>query len=336
MKSLTCDETLKSLKKILDIDPSLRGLEYLKQICLNIYKQFELEYIIIGKAVQPKNNTIETIVALVNGAVAENFSYELQNSPCENVCTQKCVCVYESNVVQNFEKHTLITDLGIEAYIGSPLIQDNKVFALLVFLESNAIEYPEHYRSLISILSSCISLEIERHLNDEVVISLQQANLKLSNQNQLDSLTNTYNRHAFTVLVEDLLHKGVNGTLLFMDLDDFKTVNDSHGHQTGDEVLQYFTKTVQKVIRKHDVFARYGGEEFIMFLPDADKETTLSITHRIHANLNDTKGNKHKITVSIGAYVMEGTIQNLDVLIKYADVALYEAKVLGKNQTVFA
>jgi diguanylate cyclase (GGDEF)-like protein len=336
MKSLTCDETLRSLDRILDIDASVRGLEYLQQICLNIYQHFELEYIIIGKAVQPNNNAIETITALVNGTFVENFSYELQHSPCENVCTTKQVCVYETDVLRNFEQHSLITDLGIEAYVGSPLMQENKVFGLLVFLESNPIEYPEYYKSLIRILSSRISIEIERHLNDAVVVALQQANLQLNNQNQLDTLTNTYNRHAFSLHVEDLLKNGVSGTLLFFDLDDFKRVNDSHGHQTGDDVLQYFAQTVQKTIRKHDVFARYGGEEFILFLPDADQKIALSITERIHANLDDTQQNTHNITVSIGAYVMEGAIQNLDVLIKYADVALYEAKMSGKNQTVFA
>jgi diguanylate cyclase (GGDEF)-like protein len=336
MKSLTCDDTLKSLHEILEVDSSLRGLEYLKQICLNIYKHFESEYIIIGKTVQPDDTAIETIIALVNGTFVDNFSYELQNSPCENVCTTKRVCVYENDVIQEFGKHSLITDLGIEAYVGSPLMKEKKVFGLLVFLESKAIEYPEYYKSLISILSSCISLEIERHLNDAMVISLQQANLKLNNQNQTDTLTNIYNRHAFSLHVEDLLHKGVSGALLFFDLDDFKAINDSHGHQTGDEVLQYFAKTVQKTIRKHDVFARYGGEEFVLFLPDADREIAFSITQRVHANLEHLQENTHKITVSIGAYVMEGTIQNLDILIKYADVALYEAKMLGKNQTVFA
>jgi len=339
MKTFSSSETLKILNNILDIDSHLRGLAYLEKICLNIYKYFELEYIIIGKAVQPENTKAETIIALVNGVISDNFTYELQHSPCENVYTGKEVCVYENNVMKKFERHNLITDLGIEAYVGSPLMQDNNFYGLLVFLDTNAIEHPDYYESLIGILSSRISVEIERYVNDQMVISLQQKNIELNTKNQLDNLTGAYNRHFFSLYVEDIIRNGTIGTLLFLDLDDFKQINDIHGHQVGDTVLERFSKAVQSVIRKNDIFARYGGEEFILFLPDADKETTLSITQRIHETLyfqTSDKSNIPKVTVSIGAYVMHDKKQSLEVLTKHADAALYEAKSLGKNQTVFS
>lgn len=337
MKTYSCEKTLEVLHNILDIDSNLRGLAYLEQISLNIYQYFELEYIIIGKAVQPENTKAETILALVNGVVAENFTYELQNSPCENVYQGRKVCVYESNVLKKFEQHSLITGLGIEAYVGSPLMQNDNFFGLLVFLDSKAIEYPEYYQSLIGILSSRISVEIERYVNDKVVVALQKDNLELNTKNQLDSLTGIYNRHYFSIQVENFIKKDGKGALLFLDLDDFKKVNDSYGHQVGDEVLQYFAKLTQAVIRKNDILARYGGEEFVLFLPDANKKIAASIALRIHEGLSQPKQTTIPvITVSIGVFVMQDTTQSLDILIKYADAALYEAKMLGKNQTVFS
>ena len=336
MKLYSCEETLEILQNILDIDTNLRGLAYLEKICSNIYKYFELEYVIIGKAVEPEKTEAETIVALVNGVKTDNFTYELQNSPCENVCTTKQVCVYETDVMKDFSKHSLITNLGIEAYVGSPLMQDNELFGLLVFLDSKAIEYPQYYKSLISILTSRISVEIERYKNDEMVLSLQKSNIELSALNQRDTLTGTFTRDYFFSHVQKLLNQETMGSLLFFDLDDFKMINDSYGHQVGDEMLKTFSAIVQKELRKDDLFSRYGGEEFILFLPQADKNTTLSITQRIHDKLNNVQWEKGKLTVSIGAHLVTQEHKNLEVLIKYADVALYEAKSLGKNQTVFS
>ena len=334
MTKYSSEDILKILDNVLDIDSSLRGLAYLKQVCFNIYKHFQVEYIIIGRAVQPENVKVETIVALKDGVLIENFIYELQNSPCENVCETQEVCIYEKNVKTDFHKHSLVTDLNIESYIGSPLMQNKNIFGLLVFLDSDKIDVPAYYQSMIHILASRVSAEIERYINDEMVIVLQKSNLELATKNQLDTLTNTYNRHFFSVHVNKLINEGVKGALLFFDLDDFKIINDTHGHQVGDKVLKNFADTMQDVIRDSDVLARYGGEEFVLFLPNADKDVVSSISDRIHYELSNSQSSIPEVTVSIGAHIM-GNTDNLEILIKYADVALYKAKSLGKNQTVF-
>ncbi|MHB8100061.1 MAG: sensor domain-containing diguanylate cyclase [Sulfuricurvum sp.] len=336
MKLYSCEETWSVLEEILDIDTSLRGLSYLEKISHNIYKYFNLEYIIIGKAVGPQHKEAETIIALANGEMIENFTYELQNSPCENVFQSRNLCVYESNVVKDFDKHGLITDLGIESYLGSPLIQDDAIFGLLVFLDTKAIDYPEYYRSLVRILASRISVEIERYKNDQIVLSLQKSNVALSAKNQTDVLTGAYNRDFFFSQAGKLLNEGRTGALLFLDLDDFKFINDTYGHQAGDHILQSFATVVFNEIRKEDVFARYGGEEFVLFLPDANKEITLSITQRIHDSLKSIEAITYNLTASIGVYIVEEKYKNLECSIKNADMALYEAKSLGKNRTVFS
>lgn len=335
MKLYSCEETWSVLEEILDIDTNLRGLSYLEKISYNIYKYFSHEYIIIGKAVGTQHKEAETIIALANGEMIPNFTYELKNSPCENVFKSRNLCVYENNVVKDFDQHGLITDLGIESYLGSPLIQDDAVFGLLVFLDTKPIVYPEYYRSLVRILASRICVEIERYKNDQIVLSLQKSNVQLSAKSQTDILTGAYNRGFFFSHVEKLLNEGRIGALLFIDLDDFKAINDTYGHQAGDHILQSFTSIVQNEIRKEDVLARYGGEEFVLFLPDTNKEITLSIAQRIHDSLKTIESSTYNLTASIGVNIVEEKYKNLESIIKDADTALYEAKSLGKNRTVF-
>lgn len=335
MKYYSCEEILSNLENILKIDSSARGIDYLEKLCKNIYSYFDIEYIIIGQAVKPENEITETLVALVNGEIIDNFTYELQNSPCENVCKTQDVCLYDNNVSSDFSKHSLITDLNIEAYVGSPLMLNDNVIGLLVFLESKKIEYPAYINSMIRILSARIAVEIERYNNDQAVKTLQMTNIELSVKNRLDPLTNVYNRNFFYKHVRELLKNNPSGAIMFLDLDDFKKINDTYGHNAGDEVLKLFSKIVQEIIGDSAVFARYGGEEFILFIPNVDKNYCNDISNTIHNSFTATLLSDKNVTVSIGACMVKDHV-NLDALIKYADVALYEAKENGKNQTVFA
>lgn len=214
-------------------------------------------------------------------------------------------------------------------------LQDDVVIGLLVFLDTKPIVYPEYYRSLIRILASRISIEIEHYQNEQIILSLQEKNLELSAKNQTDVLTGAYNRGFFFSHVDKLINEGRRGALLFIDLDDFKAINDTYGHQAGDHILQSFTTVVKGEIRKDDIFARYGGEEFVLFLPDANKEITLIIAQRIHESLKTIQSSTYNLTASIGVNIMEEKYKNLASIIKDADIALYKAKSLGKNRTVF-
>jgi diguanylate cyclase (GGDEF)-like protein len=128
--------------------------------------------------------------------------------------------------------------------------------------------------------------------------------------------------------------------LILFDIDNFKKVNDSYGHQSGDEVLKRIGKILREDTRIIDFPARYGGEEFIIILP----ETNINQGHRVSERIReliegqkfkDTKGNLFAVTISLGLTSFEGPelISNKDI-INQADQALYEAKRKGKNQTI--
>ena len=129
---------------------------------------------------------------------------------------------------------------------------------------------------------------------------------------------------------------------LLLDIDDFKQVNDSHGHRAGDQVLKELSLLIKQQPRGTDVLARFGGEEFSALLVDSDQAVTLEIAERIRRTIAELTislddGHELQITVSIGVSIYNGEDEGSDsleigeLLIDRADQALYEAKNDGKN-----
>jgi diguanylate cyclase (GGDEF)-like protein len=157
---------------------------------------------------------------------------------------------------------------------------------------------------------------------------------------ETDSLTGIYNRRAFFQGLQnrfrDSLDTCDSASVILMDLDDFKLVNDTHGHEVGDWVLQHFCAVVQAAIRENDVFARFGGEEFVLFLPGAGREEACAIAERIHGRLFDSH-QRHddalpRYTVSLGICTGQAnSAHELDKMIGRGDQALYYAKSQGKD-----
>ncbi|MGR6838759.1 GGDEF domain-containing protein [Aliivibrio wodanis] len=120
---------------------------------------------------------------------------------------------------------------------------------------------------------------------------------------------------------------------LLLDIDFFKSVNDTFGHQQGDIVIKAVAKTIEKHEGEHSLCARYGGEEFIILLTDVDHHEALKIANRIRLDIEAIKGLCRKVTVSIGVHTSVNSL-TLEQSIIYADTALYEAKGNGRNQVV--
>lgn len=152
-----------------------------------------------------------------------------------------------------------------------------------------------------------------------------------------DPLTGALNRRGLSselrTHVEAPVGKGL--AVIVMDLDNFKAINDAHGHETGDEVLQGFSDTVRACIRNDDLFARIGGEEFVVVLPDSSAESAQHMAERICAEVAALEFSGHgspvKVTVSAGVGASRQP-QVFPALMRIADQALYEAKRLGRNQ----
>ncbi|MCL5058044.1 MAG: sensor domain-containing diguanylate cyclase [Actinobacteria bacterium] len=177
---------------------------------------------------------------------------------------------------------------------------------------------------------------------NQISMAIENAKLyeKVNTMANTDFLTGLYNRTYFFSCFDKILANIPEERTLavaMFDIDDFKIVNDTHGHDAGDAVLKGMTGIIKNMIRKDDVFARYGGEEFILIMQNISGEKGLERLNQIREIIQDTifdhNGISLSITVSIGAafYEKEDT---QDTLIKKADLALYKAKNTGKNRIV--
>ena len=158
-----------------------------------------------------------------------------------------------------------------------------------------------------------------------------------------DPLLKILNRRFIQTLLDKEIKKieryGGYFSIILSDLDNFKKVNDTYGHNIGDEVLRLFSKVVSSQIREMDVLARWGGEEFIIFLPKTTKEQAIIVAERIRKKLNESyfyidESRKIKVTASFGVATFPEDGVTLEWLLKVADERLYKAKSLGKNCVV--
>jgi len=158
----------------------------------------------------------------------------------------------------------------------------------------------------------------------------------LSKTSSIDDLTRLFNRRHFNTFLKeafkDMRYKKSDASLIMFDIDHFKKVNDTYGHNTGDDVLKSISKIAKSTTRTTDVLARWGGEEFILFLPNTSKKAAAMLAEKIRSNIESTTHANLHITISVG-YTEWSPIDTMISFISRADSNLYEAKTSGRNQT---
>ena len=168
---------------------------------------------------------------------------------------------------------------------------------------------------------------------------LKEQNILLNKLASIDVLTGIYNRRFLFELADKYLEKAKREhrsyTLMAMDIDHFKNVNDTYGHHIGDNALQAFVHTVKSMLREGDLFGRTGGEEFTVILMDSDPKNSYIVAEKIRTEVEKIICDIHEIhmTVSIGIAFLEEDDTLEDIMIR-ADKCLYTAKKNGRNQVV--
>ena len=178
---------------------------------------------------------------------------------------------------------------------------------------------------------------------DEQRQQLEKANLLLNQLAIRDPLTNLYNRRHFFDLAEtEFLRSRRSGhicCLLLIDIDHFKLVNDTHGHLTGDAVIQMVSALVLGSMRVTDTVARFGGEEYIVLLPETNRAQALQLAQRIRTSIASAPlhivDKTIAVTLSIGCAQID-TDRTLNQFMERADKALYTAKAEGRDRVVVA
>jgi diguanylate cyclase len=177
-------------------------------------------------------------------------------------------------------------------------------------------------------------------VHDVTEIAVYEKNL--IEMNTKDSLTGIYNRKFFENQLQNELKRFKRAlrpfSLIMIDIDFFKKINDIHGHQCGDHILKSLASCISSTIRSTDILARYGGEEFFCLLTETDIDSATHLAEMLRKNVeNETftfQSTPIRLTISLGVTAMHVEIQSSEVLFRKADDALYEAKRTGRNKVI--
>lgn len=216
-----------------------------------------------------------------------------------------------------------------ESVIAVPLKTDDNTYGVLLInkLELHAFNKED--------------LQLAQIFADQVSIALANAQLyeNVRRLSETDSLTGLLNSRSLSRIVEHLINQAhTNSTslsILFIDLDDFKSINDRFGHPMGDKFLHFFAQVLQTSVREDDIAFRYAGDEFVIILPNTDLPKAKVVAERLMEDIrNQSLGDIHALrtTISVGLAVYPQHANSAEDLIKHADDALYVVKRNGKDQ----
>lgn len=220
-----------------------------------------------------------------------------------------------------------------------PTLRNEKVVAILG-VGNKTSDYQDGDVELVAYIADLVWSIVEQKRADE---EIRQLNARFERLAMADELTNLPNRRAFfTTATKEISRVERYQTplsLLMLDLDDFKEINDTYGHEAGDLALQAFAHLLVENVRESDLAARMGGEEFNVLLPDTEIENAIILAERIRAAIEAKKfqvqGRAIHLTVSIGVAAYDEQATSLQALIKQADDCLYRAKHGGRNRVVY-
>ncbi|MEB3103870.1 diguanylate cyclase [Ferviditalea candida] len=219
-------------------------------------------------------------------------------------------------------KSRLMEITSSRSLIASPIIVNNEVVGVILVLHRKANYFSYENYKLLQVLSGHIGL----------AISNASLHAEVKRMVITDHLTGLYARHYLDEQVNFMQKKDYCGALIVADIDNFKKINDTFGHQIGDQILIQVSNIIKSSIRDTDIAARWGGEELAIYLPQATLEHTLQVAERIRKRIFDDT--KPQVTVSCGIadWSWEDERISVESLFYKADMALYEAKHQGKNR----
>ena len=227
---------------------------------------------------------------------------------------------------------------GCKSFMSTPMIWHDKVIGIVNFASPNEYHFTMDDVNIVNILASQAGLAIR---NATVFKNAEEKGL-------IDELTKIYNFRAFVNFLNEMIEEAeINKSslsLLMIDLDHFKNINDCYGHQNGNIVLEEIARLLQRLIRRQDIVARYGGEEFVIIIPDTNYSSAFEIAERIRATIQDldivvkdSLNNDKEITVHVTASIGISTYPDMTIcpndLIRFSDRALYiGSKMKGRNK----
>jgi diguanylate cyclase (GGDEF)-like protein/PAS domain S-box-containing protein len=314
----------------------ITGEDFFQRVARELCYWFEADGANIGELVD--GDRIVAYATIIDGKPVENFRYLIKGTPCGQVVKQGA-CLYPQGVQDLFPSDEDLIVLNIEGYAGVPIRDlSGGAIGIVWVISRKPLRLESDWKDVMEIIAARISAEIER----------KRATEQLEHRATFDSLTDLPNRR---LLIDRLTQAqarcrrhGHMGAVLFMDLDHFKTVNDSLGHTIGDLLLIEAGRRLHEQIRDEDTASRLGGDEFVVLFSELSGNRQVATKQarqgakKIQLALSepyDIRGNALHITPSIGIVIFPMDDESADDILKYADTAMYRAKDEGRNRVRF-
>lgn len=247
--------------------------------------------------------------------------------------------------MKNLDKYLSLTEKPVKTVLSITAFA-TVVSVSITWLVYAVFDVDESYKSIGYSLSIGLPLVIAPSISTAILMLLRElaeSYRRLEYVSKTDSLTKQLNRgHVLEIAESELSdakekqsHFGVH----IIDFDHFKNINDTYGHEAGDEVLIQYSSVISSVVRSTDTFGRFGGEEFVVVCPETDTDTLTQIAQRIIEAVRqytvDYEGHEIKLTVSIGTIGGKGSPDlSLKNMIKAADELLYKVKENGRDSAI--
>jgi diguanylate cyclase (GGDEF)-like protein/PAS domain S-box-containing protein len=314
----------------------ITGGDFFKHVALELCYWFDADGVNIGEIIG--HNRIKSLATIFNNEAIDEFTYSLAGTPCE-VVIKEGAQLYPQGVQDLFPNDKDLVLLKAQGYAGTPIKDLSGRVIGIVWVTSSKSLFMEHeWVQVMDIIAARVSAEIER----------MRAMEQLEHQATFDALTELPNRR---MLIDRLsqararcLRHNHRGAVMFMDLDHFKTINDSLGHNVGDLLLREVARRLTRQIRDEDTASRLGGDEFVILFSELSSDPQLAAQQAQHGAYKILKkisepytinGNELHITPSIGLVVFPMNHESADDILKFADTAMYRAKDAGRNTIRF-
>jgi len=321
------NELLNEALKIFKINSNADLIEYVSKILLNKFVPSYLAFIIQDELFIDRAN----IICYKNMKLVDSF-FDIESIiPYRNFFSlSPAIITYDAFC--NMMNNKRLTDvfLPLDPKIIVPMMGHEGMYGFIIIGKKVlGYRFTDEDIDYISKILIFASVTLQNNLHHKGAI--------------IDIKTKLYKHSYFLNKLDEEISRtkryGSGFSLLMIDIDHFKKINDKFGHLFGDKVLEFIAKLLKSIIRNEDVISRFGGEEFMVLLVGADKEKAFNTAERIRNKIMDSQieylEKKISITVSIG--VLSATVKNLnkcEELIKKVDIALYKAKRSGRNKSV--
>lgn len=318
-----------ALKSIMEVTAPHLGEAFLKVVCEELKQLFDAQMVFITEAIDYNPTTQVKILYATDPNLPNDF--ELEGTPCQLVYKDQIIQIVKDVNIQ-FEKEK---GTPFQSFYGIPIHNSqNACIGHIAIFSNEQREIPKEIEDIALIFTQRVETEYERLLleieNKRILDELHYLSIT-------DTLTQVHNRRFFNNKCAEIftqVHRGSHhAALIFMDLDNFKNINDEHGHETGDFILQKVGNILKQECRQSiDFICRIGGEEFAIICLNSSTKNASKLSARIMEITKSFFQNQpYEVTFSVGIASFEDSNISWQEIYKIADTKMYAAKKAGKN-----